>query len=55
VTIHTPLTEETHHLIGRDELDLMKSTAILINTSGPGGGRESPGLGPEEREDRAAD
>jgi glyoxylate reductase len=33
VTLHTPLSPETHHLIGRDELDLMKSTAILINTS----------------------
>jgi lactate dehydrogenase-like 2-hydroxyacid dehydrogenase len=33
VTIHTPLTQDTHHLIGKDELDLMKSSAILINTS----------------------
>ena len=33
VTIHTPLTQNTHHLIGKDELDLMKSNAILINTS----------------------
>jgi glyoxylate reductase len=33
VTLHCPLTEETHHLIGRKELDLMKPTAILINTS----------------------
>lgn len=33
VTLHTPLTRETHHLMGREELDLMKSTAILINTS----------------------
>nr|NIS61168.1 D-glycerate dehydrogenase [Pseudomonadota bacterium] len=33
VTLHCPLTEETHHIIGRRELDLMKPTAILINTS----------------------
>jgi len=33
VTLHCPLTEETHHLIGRKELDLMKLTAILVNTS----------------------
>ena len=33
VSIHTPLTPETHHLIGPRELKLMKSTAILINTS----------------------
>jgi phosphoglycerate dehydrogenase-like enzyme len=33
VTTHTPLNEETHHLIGEKELSLMKPTAILINTS----------------------
>jgi glyoxylate reductase len=33
VTLHCPLTDQTHHLIGRRELDLMKPTAILINTS----------------------
>ena len=33
VTLHCPLTKETHHLIGKGELDLMKPTAILINTS----------------------
>ena len=33
VTLHCPLTEETHHIIGKKELDLMKPTAILINTS----------------------
>lgn len=33
VTIHTPLTEETYHLIGRDQLKLMKKTAYLINTA----------------------
>ena len=33
VTLHVPLTKETHHLIGERELDLMKPTAYLINTS----------------------
>lgn len=33
VTIHTPLNDETHHLVGEKELGLMKPTAILINTS----------------------
>jgi glyoxylate reductase len=33
VTLHCPLTEETHHLIGKRELGLMKPSAILINTS----------------------
>ena len=33
VSVHTPLTEETHHLIGERELGLMKLEAILVNTS----------------------
>jgi len=33
VSIHTPLTKETYHLIGEHELRLMKPTAILVNTS----------------------
>ncbi|HZO75511.1 MAG TPA: D-glycerate dehydrogenase [Ktedonobacteraceae bacterium] len=33
VSIHTPYTPDTHHLIGRRELALMKPTAILINTA----------------------
>jgi D-3-phosphoglycerate dehydrogenase len=33
VSIHTPLTAETHHLFGERELRLMKPTAILINTA----------------------
>lgn len=33
VTIHTRLSERTRHLIGAAELDRMKSTAYLVNTS----------------------
>ena len=33
ITIHTNLTPETHHLIGREEFDRMKRTTILVNTS----------------------
>ncbi len=32
VSLHCPLTPETHHLVNRDRLALMKPTAILINT-----------------------
>ena len=31
VVLATPLTEETHHLIGRPELAAMKQSAVLIN------------------------
>lgn len=33
ISLHTPLTEETRHLIDARALSLMKSTAILINTA----------------------
>ena len=33
VSLHVPLTESTHHLIGAEELAAMKRTAILVNTS----------------------
>lgn len=33
VSLHVPLTDETRHLIGRQELAAMKSTAILVNTA----------------------
>lgn len=33
VTIHCPLTNETHHLINEDRLKLMKRTAFIINTA----------------------
>jgi glyoxylate reductase len=32
-SIHTPLTEETTHLIGAKEFEKMKSEAVLVNTS----------------------
>jgi glyoxylate reductase len=33
VSIHTPLTAETRHLIGERELGLMRETTVLVNTS----------------------
>ena len=33
VTCHTPLTSETHHVVSRERLALMKPTAVLVNTS----------------------
>jgi glyoxylate reductase len=33
VSLHVPLLSETRHLIGKDELQIMKKTAVLINTS----------------------
>jgi glyoxylate reductase len=33
ISLHTPLTDETHHLIGATELGRMKPEAVLINTS----------------------
>lgn len=31
VTLHCPLTDETHHMIDADQLKLMKNSAVLIN------------------------
>lgn len=33
ISVHCPLTEQTHHLINEDVLRAMKKTAFLINTS----------------------
>jgi glyoxylate reductase len=33
VSLHVPLTPDTHHLIGREQLRRMKPTAVLVNTS----------------------
>ncbi len=33
ISLHCPLTPDTHHLVNRERLHLMKPTAFLINTS----------------------
>jgi len=33
VTVHLPLTPETHHLLNREKLSLMKKDSVLINTA----------------------
>jgi phosphoglycerate dehydrogenase-like enzyme len=33
VTVHVPLSEQTHHLIDARALGLMKPSAVLVNTS----------------------
>ncbi len=33
VTMHVPLNDSTRHMIGTNELALMKSTAVIVNTS----------------------
>lgn len=33
VSLHCPLSPQTHHLINRDRLQMMKSTAFIVNTS----------------------
>ncbi len=33
ITVHVPLTEKTRNFIGEKQLNLMKKTAILVNTS----------------------
>ncbi len=33
VSLHLPLTKQTYHLLGEKEIDLMKDSAYLINTS----------------------
>ena len=33
VTLHSPLTDKTHHLIGRDAIARMKSGAMIVNTA----------------------
>jgi glyoxylate reductase len=33
ITVHTPLTPETHHMIDRDAFARMKPTAVVVNTA----------------------
>jgi D-lactate dehydrogenase len=33
VTLHTPLTEKTHHLLGREQFAAMKAGAVIVNTA----------------------
>ncbi|NLK07153.1 MAG: D-glycerate dehydrogenase [Firmicutes bacterium] len=33
VSLHAPLTDETHHMIGAEQLGMMKQTAYLINSA----------------------
>jgi glyoxylate reductase len=33
VSLHAPLTDGTHHLVGRPELAAMKPSAVLVNTA----------------------
>jgi len=33
ISLHVPLTPDTHHLIGARELAMMKPTAVLVNTA----------------------
>jgi glyoxylate reductase len=33
ISLHLPLSAETHHYIGRNELELMKPSSILINSA----------------------
>lgn len=33
LSVHVPLSEQTRHLIGREQFSLMKKTAVFVNTS----------------------
>ena len=43
LTLHVPLTRETEHLIGQEEIEMMKDDAIIINT-GRGALIDTPAL-----------
>jgi D-3-phosphoglycerate dehydrogenase len=36
VSLHARLTEESQHLIGREQIQMMKPTAVLVNTARSG-------------------
>jgi len=33
ISLHVPLNDSTHHLLGKQELAVMKKSAIIVNTS----------------------
>lgn len=33
ITLHTPLTEDNHHMIGKDTIEKMKDGVVIINTA----------------------
>lgn len=33
ISIHIPYTEQTHHMVNRERLNLMKPTAVVVNTA----------------------
>jgi D-3-phosphoglycerate dehydrogenase len=51
VTVHVPLTDETHHLIGEDEIARLGDDAVLINCA-RGGIYDEDALNAALREDR---
>lgn len=53
VTLHVPLNDSTKHLIGREQIALMKPSAILINTA-RGNVADIPALAEALREGRIA-
>ncbi len=53
ITIHTPLTAETRHMVSRETLALMKPTAYVVNTA-RGGMVDSSALADALRERRIA-
>jgi len=53
ISLHCPLTPETHHIINADTLARAKRGALLINTSRGGlVGHRSRDRGPQERATR---
>lgn len=53
LTIHTPLNEETHHIVNAQTLSMMKPTAYVINTS-RGGMVDSSALAQALKENKIA-
>ena len=33
ISLHCPLTDETHHLINKDTIEMMKDNVVFVNTS----------------------